>query len=92
MKKQIREDKKIVFRETTVGRKFTHDDAQKLVSNSMRYDSDITLEMGNKKINAKSLMGVISMVLGRGDTVTVIVTGDDQEEALTGTIKQLSAK
>lgn len=80
----------MIFKEATVGRTFTHVDAQKLVGRCMRYDSEITFEMGSKKINAKSLMGVISMVLKRGDVVTVIAKGDDQEEALETAVKQLS--
>lgn len=82
----------MIFREVTVGKKFTHADAQRLVSQCMRYDSEITFEMGVKKINAKSLMGVISMLLSTGDEVTVITKGDDQEEALETAIKALAAK
>ena len=80
----------MVFKETTVNRMFTAADAQKFVSRSMRYDSEIILEYGNKKINAKSLMGVLGMALRCGDTVTVIAKGDDQEEALGAVIKELS--
>lgn len=72
----------MIFRETKVGKSFTQEDAQKLVARSMRYDSEITLESGSKKINGKSLMGVIGMTLRKGDAVTVIAKGDDQEEAL----------
>ena len=79
----------MVFKETTVGKDFTHSDAQYFVSRCMRFDSELTLEMGTKKINAKSLMGVVSMVLRRGNSVTVIAKGDDQEEALAAVIKLL---
>lgn len=82
----------MVFKETTVGRRFTKLDAQRLVGQCMRYDSEILFEMGVKKINAKSLMGVISMLLKPGDEVTVIAKGDDQEEALAAAVKALSAK
>ncbi len=58
----------------------------------MRYDSEITFEMGTKKINGKSLMGVISMALKSDDVVTVIAKGDDQEDALAAAVKMLSAK
>ena len=36
-------------------------------------------------------MGIVSMALKRGDAVTVIAKGDDQEEALEAAIKQLSS-
>lgn len=57
-------------------------DAQNIVKRAMRFDSDIFFEVGTRKINAKSLMGVISMGLKEGDKVMVIVKGDDQDEAL----------
>ncbi len=82
----------MIFRETVVRKEFTQDDAHKLVGRCMRYDSEITLEMGTKKINAKSLMGVISMMLKPGNTVTVIAKGDDQEEALENAVKILGAQ
>ena len=40
----------MVFKETTVNRMFTSADAQKFVSRSMRYDSEIILEYGNKTL------------------------------------------
>lgn len=82
----------MVFKETVVGHDFTRIDAQKFVSHCMRYDSEIMLEMGTKKINGKSLMGIVSMVLKKGVSVTVITKGDDQEEALGEAVKLLSAK
>ena len=82
----------MVFKEAVVGREFNHNDAQRLVGKCMRYDSEVTLEMGTKKINSKSLMGVISMALKCGDSVTVIAKGDDQEEALESVIKALEAR
>ena len=82
----------MVFRETVVDRNFTHADSQKLVMTCMRYDSEIILEAGNRKINAKSLMGVLSLALKAGDGITVVVKGDDQEEALHAAIRALSDK
>ena len=82
----------MVFRETEADRNFTQVDAQKLVATCMRYDSEIILEVGTRKINAKSLMGVISLALKAGDGITVIVKGDDQEEALNAAIRALSGK
>ena len=57
-------------------------DAQTIVQRAMRYDSDIFFEYNTRKINAKSLMGVISMGLKAGDKVMVIIKGHDQDEAL----------
>lgn len=93
--KEITLDKEkgdMVFRETTVQKDFDKEDAQKLVVRAMRFDSEIVLEFGMKKANAKSLMGVLGMALRAGDAVTAIAKGDDQEEALDAVLKLLSAK
>lgn len=81
----------MVFKETTAGKKFALADAQELVGRSMRYDSEITLEKGAKKANAKSLMSVVGLAIEKGEAVTVIANGDDQEEALGAVIKILQA-
>lgn len=79
----------MVFSEYSVTKEFDNFDAQKLVACAMRFDSEIILELGTKKINAKSLMGVISMTLRPGNVVTVIAKGDDQEEAMASVGKSL---
>lgn len=56
-------------------------DAQTLVRHAMRFDSEITYERGSRKINAKSIMGVVSMGLSKGDKLMVIAVGDDCEAA-----------
>lgn len=56
-------------------------DAQVIVRHAMRYDSEITYERGTRKINAKSIMGVVSMGLCKGDKVMIIAVGDDCEAA-----------
>lgn len=74
----------MIFKELEVKKNgmFTNQDAQTIVQRAMRYDSEIFFEQGTRKINAKSLMGIISMGLRNGDKVMVIVKGDDQDDAL----------
>lgn len=55
-----------------------------LVQVASRYESSIYLETGYKKINAKSIMGMMTMNLNAGQQVTVIATGADEEKALEG--------
>ncbi|HEY8423888.1 MAG TPA: HPr family phosphocarrier protein [Clostridia bacterium] len=62
-------------------------DAAYLVQRAMRYESEITFEQKFKKINAKSIMGVISLALKEGDKVIINANGSDAEEA----IKDISA-
>lgn len=53
-----------------------------LVALANNYASRIYLEMGTKKVNAKSIMGMMSLVLTSGAVVTVEVDGDDEDEAM----------
>ena len=72
----------MIFKEIQYeGERLTNEGAVKLVQRAMRYDSDITLESGLRKMNGKSLMGVISLGLKRGDKITVIANGDDERTA-----------
>jgi phosphocarrier protein len=48
------------------------------------YKSTIWLEEGGRRINAKSLLGVLSMGIVKGTNITLISDGADEEEALDG--------
>ncbi|MBB6215842.1 phosphocarrier protein [Anaerosolibacter carboniphilus] len=47
-----------------------------------KFTSDITVEKGSKRINAKSIMGIMSLGAGKGDVITLMVEGPDEEEAI----------
>ncbi len=54
-----------------------------LVQLANQFSSSIYFEMdGNKKVNAKSIMGMMSLVLTTGSEVTIIAEGDDEKEAV----------
>jgi phosphotransferase system HPr (HPr) family protein len=57
--------------------------ASLLVQCANRYDARITLTVGQKTVNAKSLMGVLSLGLIAGQTITLFLTGTDEEAACT---------
>lgn len=61
-----------------------------LVQVASRYDSTIYLQTGGKKVNAKSIMGMMSLNLRTGDDINVIVNGEDEEEAMKGIESYLS--
>ena len=52
------------------------------VQRANEFNSDIWLESGNRKINAKSLLGIMSMGLVTGASVTVCASGSDEETAV----------
>jgi len=53
-----------------------------LVQTATRFESDIELEYNNKKVNLKSIMGVMSLGVGKGAKVTIYTDGEDEAEAL----------
>lgn len=53
-----------------------------LVQEAGKFDSRIHLEIGTKKVNAKSIMGMMSLGLTNGDNLTIIADGSDEEAAV----------
>lgn len=52
-----------------------------LVQKASQFSSSVHIEVGTKKINAKSIMGMMSLNVGSGDEITLITEGDDEEAA-----------
>ena len=46
-----------------------------LVQEASQYASKVYIQVDNKKINAKSIMGMMSLALQEGDEVTVVAEG-----------------
>ena len=63
-----------------------------LVQVASQFNSEIHVEIGEKKVNAKSIMGMMSLALDAGEKVTVSVEGADEEEAMKGIEEYLSKK
>jgi catabolite repression HPr-like protein len=53
-----------------------------LVQVAADFSSNIWLEQGNKRVNAKSIMGVLSLRLRRGDSFFIAASGSDEESAV----------
>lgn len=53
-----------------------------LVQMACKYDSEIILESDNRRINAKSIMGIMAFNPSEGMTVNIVTSGQDEEEAL----------
>ena len=47
-----------------------------------RFKSDVRVRKGRKKVNGKSIMGVLTLAASRGSAVEVIVDGPDAKEAM----------
>lgn len=61
-----------------------------LVQVASKYESSIYIECENKKVNAKSIMGMMSLGLVTGEDVLVSAVGEDEAEALDSIEKYLS--
>lgn len=53
----------------------------KLVQLANNFNSRIYLEVGDSHVNAKSIMGMMSLALMNGEDVTIDVEGADEEDA-----------
>jgi len=56
--------------------------AAQFVQKANRYTADIFLEKDNKKINAKSIMGLMSLAITKGESIKLIADGPDEETAM----------
>ena len=52
------------------------------VQKANEFDCNIWLESGNRKMNAKSLLGIMSLGIITGATVTLTASGADAEDAV----------
>ena len=57
-----------------------------------QFESHVTVIYKGKKVNAKSIMGMMSLGIGRGEEVTILVEGPDEEYAIDQIDQYLSGK
>ncbi|MCI5649873.1 MAG: HPr family phosphocarrier protein [Fusicatenibacter sp.] len=62
-----------------------------LVQVASQYESEIYVESGRKKVNAKSIMGMMTLGLDNGEEITVVANGRDEGEAMEGIENYLSS-
>ena len=63
-----------------------------LVQKASQYESRVFFKSGDKKINAKSIMGMMSLGLNNGEEVTVVCDGTDEGVAVEEIDKFLSGE
>ena len=52
------------------------------IQKANEFKSSIWIEKEDRRVNAKSLLGVLSLGIVKGTTITIIADGADQEEAI----------
>lgn len=63
-----------------------------LVQKASQHESSIYIRCEDKKVNAKSIMGMMSLTLNAGEEITVIADGNDENAALESIEKYLSGQ
>lgn len=61
-----------------------------LVQVASQYASNIYLESQEKKVNAKSIMGMMTLGLDSGEEITLSANGEDEEAAMNSIEQYLS--
>jgi len=62
------------------------------VQTASKYSSNINVKIDNKTVNAKSIMGIISLGILDGQDVTITADGEDAQQAVTDLKKFLTSK
>lgn len=56
--------------------------AAKFVKLASSFESQIEIERKDRRVNGKSIMGVMMLAAGKGSQITIYAEGDDAEESL----------
>ena len=62
-----------------------------LVRIACQFQSRILLKSGEMQVNAKSIMGMMSLKLQKGEDVTIVADGQDEDAAVSGVATFLGA-
>ena len=57
-----------------------------------QFKSEVWMEKGGRRINAKSIMGVMMLAAGKGSKVSIETTGDDAPQALEALLALIADK
>jgi phosphocarrier protein len=66
--------------------------AAKLTHIASSFQSEIWVSRAGRRVNAKSIMGVMMLAAGRGSTVTIEAEGDDAQAALAALTKLIAER
>ena len=61
------------------------------IQKANEFKSSIWVEVEDRKINAKSLLGVLSLGIVGGTTIRIIADGADEQAAVDGLVKLVSS-
>lgn len=61
--------------------------ASQLVNKAGKFKSKIEIAAGDKEVNAKSIMGIMSLGIAKGDEITLKAEGNDADSAVEALVK-----
>ncbi|HYE69828.1 MAG TPA: HPr family phosphocarrier protein [Anaerovoracaceae bacterium] len=61
--------------------------ASVFVSTAAKFKSELMLRKGEKQINAKSIMGVLSLGITKGTEIIISAQGPDEKEAVSALVE-----
>ena len=64
----------------------------KLTQTATRFKSEVFMERKGRRINAKSIMGVMMLAAGKGSAVKIETIGADADEALQAIVELIADK
>lgn len=64
----------------------------KLTQLAAKFDSDVQVTRNGRKVNAKSIMGVMMLAAGQGTSVQIEAQGADAEQAIAALTKLIADK
>jgi len=66
--------------------------AAKLTQQASRFAAEVWLSRGERRVNAKSIMGVMMLAAGKGSQITVETEGADADAALAAILALITGK
>ncbi len=66
--------------------------ASEFVKEASKFKSSITIEFKEKKINAKSIINVLSMGISAGSTILISADGEDEKQAVDQLVNLVETK
>jgi phosphocarrier protein HPr len=64
----------------------------KLTQLATSFKSEVNLERNGRRVNAKSIMGVMMLAAGKGTTIAIETDGDDETAAMDGLVALITDK
>ncbi|MUV39097.1 Phosphocarrier protein HPr [Lentibacillus sp. JNUCC-1] len=56
--------------------------AAQFVREANRFSAHLYLKKDERQVNAKSIMGIMSLAIGKGEEMTIVADGPDETEAM----------